>query len=61
MHIFYGSGIKYAIEEKENDKWKTIVYDGSKKGYYANNRYKQNTNYRFFQYHHFFSYYYKIL
>ena len=31
------------IEEKENDKWQTIVYDGSKKGYYVRKRdYKLN-------------------
>ena len=29
---------EYEIEEKENDKWKTIVYDGSKKGYYVRKR-----------------------
>ena len=29
---------EYQIEEKENDKWKTIVYDGSKKGYYVRKR-----------------------
>ena len=34
---------EWAIEEKENDKWKTIVYDGSKKGYYVRKRdYKLN-------------------
>lgn len=34
---------EYEIEEKENDKWKTIVYDGSKKGYYVRKRdYKLN-------------------
>lgn len=34
---------EYEIEGKENDKWKTIVYDGSKKGYYVRKRdYKLN-------------------
>lgn len=34
---------EFAIEDKQNDKWKTIVYDGSKKGYYVRKRdYKLN-------------------
>ena len=34
---------EFEIEDKQNDKWKTIVYDGSKKGYYVRKRdYKLN-------------------
>ncbi len=34
---------EFEIEEKKNDKWKTIVYDGSKKKYYVRKRdYKLN-------------------
>ena len=34
---------EFAIEDKQNDKWKTVVYDGSKKGYYVRKRdYKLN-------------------
>ena len=29
---------EFEIEDKKTDKWKTIVYDGSKKGYYVRKR-----------------------